>query len=174
MANEEKFVGHTLMENLFKYFNLEEKFFIDINLLEENYQKMMLEVHPDILMTQDQSLSSTLNRKYAILKSDISRIEHILQLKNIDLSNEHISDNIFLMEQFELREELESLSKLEDYKEFLKFVKQKYKNTLQEIASFLDDNTRFETSERIISLYNRIKFLHSIKNDIKSHIAKAL
>lgn len=104
-------------QNYFQLFGIAEQFDIDLNRLADTYREIQRNTHPDRHAHEskrDQRLSmqytATVNDAYQTLKSPLKRAIHLLQLKGLDLaadSSTHM-DPEFLMQQIELRENLES------------------------------------------------------------------
>ncbi len=101
--------------NYFQLFNLEQKFSIELDKLNERYQTLQRTVHPDKFAhatKQDQLMavkkSTLVNDAYQTLKNPLKRAEYMLVLRKVDLPSEQssFSDNSFLMRQMELREML--------------------------------------------------------------------
>jgi molecular chaperone HscB len=101
--------------NYFQLFNLELKFSIELDKLNERYQTLQRTVHPDKFAhatKQDQLMavkkSTLVNDAYQTLKNPLKRAEYMLVLRKVDLPSEQssFSDNSFLMRQMELREML--------------------------------------------------------------------
>jgi molecular chaperone HscB len=101
--------------NYFQLFNLEQKFSIELDKLNERYQTLQRTVHPDKFAQatkQDQLMavkkSTLVNDAYQTLKNPLKRAEYMLVLRKVDLPSEQssFSDNSFLMRQMELREML--------------------------------------------------------------------
>ena len=103
--------------NFFEIFNLPYTYDLDLEQLEERYQQLVLELHPDLYTTssrldkkQSRESSAWLNQAYSILHAPSSRAEYLLTLlthgKKFD--QRRLPDG-FLEEIFVLQESLEAL-----------------------------------------------------------------
>ncbi len=103
--------------NFFEILNLSYTYDLDLELLEERYQQLVIELHPDFYANsskldkkQSRESSAWLNQAYHILKAPISRAEYLLELltqgKKFDQQR---LPNGFLEEVFVLQESLEEL-----------------------------------------------------------------
>ncbi len=105
-----------LEADFFSLFNLPEKFDIDLSTLAERYRDLQKKTHPDRFSAgfeRERLLASQLaahaNEAYQTLKSDLPRAKYLLSLKTNDWQDEQasVSDPTLLMEQMELRDELD-------------------------------------------------------------------
>ncbi len=102
----------------FELFGLPESFEVDTAIMADRYRAMQTELHPDRYASsseQERRLSvqgaSWINEAYETLKDPLSRARYLLQLKGIDIDadKDMSSDPDFLMQQIELREQLEQI-----------------------------------------------------------------
>lgn len=105
-------------KNHFELFGLSAAFDIDTDELAVRYRELQRRVHPDKFANasdQDRRLSlqmtALINEGFQTLKDPIRRGRYLLSLRGIDLGDETDTtmDPAFLMEQMELREELEEV-----------------------------------------------------------------
>jgi molecular chaperone HscB len=103
-------------KNFFELFGLPVGYIIDTDQLAARYRELQRVVHPDRYASasgQERRISmqgaAQVNEAYQTLKDPIRRAGYLLSLKGIDmdLQKETTRDGEFLMEQLELREELE-------------------------------------------------------------------
>lgn len=103
--------------NFFTLLQLPETFVIDLEKLDQNYQTIQKEIHPDRFASFDdeaklESVKKTAqaNDAYQTLKSPIRRAEYLLLLQGINIHDEKYKavPQAFLMQQMEWREELET------------------------------------------------------------------
>ncbi len=100
----------------FERFGLEPSMEVDLAELERRYLDLSRRLHPDRMIskgpkTQSRALvlSSQLNRAYGALKDERLRAEHLLALRGGKTADQDKrTPAAFLMEQMELREELEA------------------------------------------------------------------
>lgn len=107
----------------FTLFGLPVHYDVDGSLLLSRYQELQRQFHPDRFATQPErerllavQQAATVNDAYQSLKHPLKRAEYMLSLHGFDLGNEQhtMRDTTFLMEQLELREQLDAISHQED------------------------------------------------------------
>lgn len=107
----------------FTLFGLPVGFTINSELLATRYQELQRQFHPDKYASRPQaelllavSQSATINQAWQTLRHPLLRAEYILSLNGFDLANEQLTvrDTAFLMEQLDLREELENIEQAKD------------------------------------------------------------
>ncbi len=103
----------------FTLFGLPVHYDVDGSLLLSRYQELQRQFHPDRFATQPErerllavQQAATVNDAYQLLKHPLKRAEYMLSLHGFDLGNEQhtMRDTAFLMEQLELREQLDAIS----------------------------------------------------------------
>lgn len=112
-----------LSKNYFELFGLPVDFIIDGTALAERYRDLQRVVHPDRYANgteQEQRLSlqqaTRINQAYETLRNPVTRAQYLLSLHGIDMQaeKETTRDTAFLMEQLQLREELEQARHADD------------------------------------------------------------
>lgn len=107
----------------FTLFGLPIRYDVDGSLLVSRFQELQRQFHPDRFAAspeRDRLLAlqqaATINNAYQALKHPLKRAEYMLSLHGFDLSNEQhtLRDTAFLMEQLELREELDAIAQRAD------------------------------------------------------------
>jgi molecular chaperone HscB len=105
-------------KNYFDLFGLPMSYIVDGNALSERYRELQRVVHPDRFANateQERRLSvqsaALVNEAFETLKDPIARASYLLLLHGIEMDtlNESTQDMSFLMQQMELREELEEI-----------------------------------------------------------------
>ena len=111
------------MQNHFELFGLPAAFALDKEVLEKAYREIQSQVHPDRFAhagdaERRASLQWTtrVNEAYRILKNPVQRAKHILELHGVDVEFETNTQmpTDFLLQQLELREELEAATAKKD------------------------------------------------------------
>jgi molecular chaperone HscB len=104
--------------NYFELFGLPQTYQVDPTALAERYRELQRVIHPDRFAhasDREKRLSmqgaAHINQAYQTLKDPIGRARYLLSLHGIDIEGQSRThrDPEFLMEQMELREELESV-----------------------------------------------------------------
>ncbi|MTD37785.1 co-chaperone HscB [Erwinia sp. CPCC 100877] len=107
----------------FTLFGLPVRYTLDSASLAARYQELQRKFHPDNYASRPEaeqlqavSRSATINQAWQTLRHPLSRAEYMLSLQGYDLANEQqtVRDTAFLMEQLELREELDDIEQARD------------------------------------------------------------
>src|SRR4249920_1676319 len=111
------------MQNHFELFGLSPAYGLDEQILEKAYREIQAEVHPDRFAhagdaERRASLQWTtrVNEAYRTLRDPVQRGRHLLELHGVDVAFETNTQmpTDFLMQQLELREELEAATGKKD------------------------------------------------------------
>lgn len=107
----------------FTLFGLPQSFEIDAAQLTARFQELQRQFHPDRFASQPErerlqalQQAATINQGYQALRQPLPRAEYLLSLHGFDINNEQhtMRDTTFLMEQLELREELDAIESAPD------------------------------------------------------------
>ncbi len=107
----------------FTLFGLPVRFELDSRTLAARYQELQRKFHPDNYASRPEAeqlqavtQSATINQAWQTLRHPLPRAEYILSLHGYFLANEQqtVRDTAFLMEQLELREELDDIEQARD------------------------------------------------------------
>lgn len=110
-------------QNYFELFGLPVDFQIDQNLMHDNHQKLQSAFHPDRFVNgteQEKRLAvqkaAWINEAYETLHDPVKRARYMLEIGGLPLNDEHetTGDTAFLMEQIELREEMDECRSCKD------------------------------------------------------------
>ena len=96
---------------------------LDQNLLEERFQQIVGELHPDLYMNsskEDQRLSerasTLLNQAFEVLKDPFKRAKYLIKTKGKELEwNERVLPQGFLEEMFALQEQFDEMEENQDH-----------------------------------------------------------
>ncbi|WP_210473777.1 co-chaperone HscB [Vibrio crassostreae] len=162
--------------NHFELFGLPLQFQLDGSLLSSQFRDLQRQFHPDkfaIASERDRLLAvqkaAQINDAYQVLKNPISRAEYLLVQHGEDIRGEQqtMQDPMFLMEQMELREELEDIADSSDPEDalfaFEGKVSKMYKQQLSAIQQELDSEAWLEAADRV----RKLKFIAKLKNEIE-------
>ncbi|CDT92934.1 Co-chaperone protein hscB [Vibrio coralliirubri] len=162
--------------NHFELFGLPLQFQLDGSLLSSQFRDLQRQFHPDKFATaseRDRLLAvqkaAQINDAYQVLKNPISRAEYLLVQHGEDIRGEQqtLQDPMFLMEQMELREELEDIADSSDPEDalfaFEGKVSKMYKQQLSAIQQELDSEAWLEATDRV----RKLKFIAKLKNEIE-------
>ncbi|EKO3801504.1 co-chaperone HscB [Vibrio harveyi] len=162
--------------NHFELFGLPSQFQLDGSLLSSQFRELQKRFHPDNFATASErdrlmavQKAAQINDAYQILKHPISRAEYILAENGTEIRGEQqtMQDPMFLMEQMELREELEDIADSSDPEsalfDFDSKVSKMYKQHLANVEQELDQGLWAEAADRV----RKLKFIAKLKNEIE-------
>ncbi len=162
--------------NYFELFGLPTQFQLDGSLLSSQFRELQKRFHPDNFATaseRDRLMSvqktAEINDANQVLKSPISRAEYLLSLNGVELRGEQqtLRDPMFLMEQLELREELEAIIESSDPEsalfDFDSKVEKMYKQHLNQVEQELNGQ-QWDTAADTV---RKLKFIAKLKNEIE-------
>ncbi|MEH6577505.1 MAG: Fe-S protein assembly co-chaperone HscB [Amphritea sp.] len=144
-----------IKQNYFEFLGLPEVYSLDQQTLAEHSRELQKTLHPDKfshLSDRERRLSvqytAYLNEATATLKSPLQRGQYLLYLKGIDTFSESSVqlDPIFLMQQMELREALESVRDEADPDAALEHLQGVVDAELAELRS--DFKTQYEVGDK--------------------------
>ncbi len=162
--------------NHFELFGLPTQFQLDGGLLSSQFRELQKRFHPDNFATASErdrlmavQKAAQINDAYQVLKHPISRAEYLLAENGVEIRGEQqtMQDPLFLMEQMELREELESIPSQNDPDsalfDFDGKVSKMYKQHLRDVEQELNDNSWSQAADRV----RKLKFIAKLKNEIE-------
>ncbi|UGA55360.1 co-chaperone HscB [Vibrio sp. VB16] len=156
----------------FELFGLPIQYELDGSLLSSKFRDLQRQFHPDnfaMASERDRLLSvqkaAQINDAYQALKQPITRAEYILMLNGFDIKGEQktLQDPVFLMEQMELREELENIASEDDLFDFDNKVSKMYKQILLDVKKELDESLWEQATDRV----RKLKFIVKLKNEVE-------
>ena len=166
-----------MTQNFFTLLNLPEAFVVDLKKLDQHYQAVQKEIHPDRFASLNdeakmESVKKTaqLNDAYQTLKSSIRRAEYLLHLYGFDINDEKYTavPQDFLLQQMEWREELETHTKNKEALEKLaSVVAIKKKQKIDLLPTYFDKKNNLPEAIKITRELNFIE-------KIEQHISDAL
>ena len=170
-----------MSQNFFNLLQCPETFVIDLEKLDQNYQNIQKEIHPDRFasFSDEAKLESVkktaqVNDAYQTLKSPIRRAEHLLQLRGINIHDEKYTavPQAFLMQQMEWREELETHKHNKLALEALATDIEKTKNEMvNKLPDFFKDKDHLD---RAIETTRELNFIEKIEQHIHDALIEIL
>lgn len=162
-------------KNYFELFGLPVDFAIDGAELASRYRELQRAVHPDRFASgteQEKRLSmqgaSRINDAFDTLKHPLSRVRYMLELQGIDVAGAsgNTSDTMFLMEQIELREELEAAKGQADpygaVAELMDRIQGLIQQQLDEVVAHLEAATA-ESLGQAMDIHQKLQFLYKLR-----------
>ncbi|MDG1436242.1 MAG: Fe-S protein assembly co-chaperone HscB [Rickettsiaceae bacterium] len=163
--------------NHFELLDLEQKYDIDLRLLQKQYLAKQALYHPDRvdndeLKSKNLDISMQLNEAYKILKDDYARAEYLLSLSGQKFDDQQLKEVLSrkaLEALMESHEELDSMDKLSELQD-LKVLKLKEKSDLVEELKecFVQKNM---TKALEITIY--LKYLTNLVKNIEFKVKHA-
>ncbi|MHC8404008.1 co-chaperone HscB [Pseudomonas sp. TMB3-21] len=156
----------------FALFELQPSFNLDLDQLATRYRELARGVHPDRFADaseREQRLaleqSASLNEAYQTLKNPPKRARYLLAMNGGELPLEvTVHDPEFLLQQMELREELEDLADLDGVAAFKRRLKLAQDELNQSFAACWDDAAQREQAERLM---RRMQFLDKLTYEVR-------
>ncbi|MEX0333743.1 co-chaperone HscB [Vibrio tubiashii] len=162
--------------NYFELFGLPSQFNLDGSLLSSQFRELQKQFHPDNFATASErdrlmavQKAAEINDAYQVLKNPISRAEYILSENGVEIRGEQqtMQDPMFLMEQMELREELEDISSSSDAEDalfdFESKVSKMFKQQLTATERDLNQTDWQQAADRV----RKLKFIAKLQNEIE-------
>ncbi|GAC15140.1 co-chaperone HscB [Aliiglaciecola lipolytica] len=165
--------------NFFTLFGLPENFQVDKTQLANVYQSLAKVTHPDRFSNaggQEKLMAvqknAQVNDGYQILKNPLSRAEHLLELRGIELQHETqtMQDPTFLMQQMEWREHLSEVDDAADPEQALadldKDVAIHSKQHFETLSELLEEQTE-QANALAAAEVRKLKFLNKLHKEIE-------
>lgn len=162
--------------NHFELFGLPNQFELDNNTLSETFRDLQRRFHPDKFASASErdrlmavQKAAEINDAYQTLKSPIARAEYILALQGVDIRAEQqtMSDPMFLMEQMELREEIEIIAQSDEPEsalfDFDSKVQKMYQQQLVQLKTQLENEQWDSAADGV----RKLKFVHKLRYEIE-------
>ena len=163
----------------FELFGFPELYDLDLAELANRFRKLQSAIHPDKFASASDAerrlsvqKSALINEAYLALRSPLERARYMLKLRGLDLSNDTTTsmDPEFLMQQMELREELELVRRSDDPVAQLDKVSGKIEQILDEEKQAVSDIFADENSdlEKIADYVRRMQFLCKLRQEVEA------
>ena len=166
-----------LKQDYFSLFNLPVSFTIELDELQSRYRQLQRLLHPDRYASasdQERRISvqqtAHLNEAFHSLRDIPRRARYLLELKGISFDDDKDThfDGAFLMQQMELREELEAIAQaddpLEKISQFLAELEQYRQAMYSELKLLFADETseNLQTAKQTVQ---KIRFLNRLQQE---------
>ncbi len=165
-----------LSRDYFSLFGFEPAMAIDASLLQQRFQQLQSEYHPDKYSAssdqqsrQAMQISSLLNEAFQTLKDPVKRAIYLLQLNGIDLNTETDTrmDSGFLMEQMELREKMENIAQSEEGLDQIDQLSAQVKKQLTQMMNEVADQIQSSNWQQARDLLRKVQFMSKIQQECK-------
>jgi len=163
----------------FELFAIPVDYQIDLAIVNKNYLDLQRAVHPDrhansssrdkLLAVQN---AAEINDALQTLKHPVKRAEYMLSELGVDIRAEQqtLQDPLFLMQQMELREELEELSSSSDpdaaiaqFEQQIKQLDNQYSAQLAEQLASADEQQWQQAADNI----RKLKFVYKLRDELE-------
>ncbi len=129
-------------QNYFEIFQLPREFHLDVTELGERFRQLQKSVHPDKFVNAtnrekrfSMQWATQINSAYATLKAALPRAIYMLGLDGMDITDNPVLDPVFLLQQIDLREELEEIERMDGPLSTL----DKFKAEVEKVMSSLEE-----------------------------------
>lgn len=181
MSNALSLNEQDLKQDFFTLFQCEQQFEVDPNHLSNRYRELQKIAHPDRFASgNDQEkrfaaqMTSRINQAYDTLKHPLKRAIYLLEQSDIDIEHNPTLDPMFLMEQIELREEMEDIGEAgEDGLPRLDEFRAKAKAVLAELEAEFVSAYPASLDEAEQAVY-KMQFIHKLLHEAKQLEEKIL
>ncbi|MEZ9233777.1 co-chaperone HscB [Vibrio amylolyticus] len=162
--------------NHFELFGLPIQFPLDGSLLSSQFRELQKRFHPDNFATsseRDRLMSvqqaAQINDAYQALKNPISRAEYLLTISGYELESEQqtMQDPLFLMDQMELREELEDIESASDAEDKLFDFEQRISKLFKQELGNLEAALEKAEWSLAANLVRKLKFIDKLLQQIE-------
>ena len=164
--------------NYFELYNLPAQFEIDLDKLKQHYQTLQKLTHPDRFASASEqqkrmylTKNAQVNDAYSVLRSPVSRGEHLLALRGLELASEQdtVGDVNFLMQQMEWREALEEANSVDALASLASENSQEIETQKASISVLLEKNTARDNEQAADEL-RKMKFMLKLASEIDAKI----
>ncbi|MBQ4832681.1 co-chaperone HscB [Pseudoalteromonas sp. MMG010] len=163
----------------FKLFAIPVDYNVDLALVNKNYLDLQRAVHPDRhanASSRDKLMAvqsaAEINDALQTLKHPVKRAEYMLSELGVDIRAEQqtLQDPLFLMQQMELREELEELTSATDvdaaiaqFEEKIKQLNTQYSAQLAEQLASNNEQAYQQAADNI----RKLKFVYKLRDELE-------
>ena len=168
-----------LEKNYFELFGLSPQFTVDLPDLATRFRELQKKFHPDKFARSSDSerrmasqMAAQINAAYQSLKSPLERGRYLLKMSGIELDDEKDTqmNPVFLIEQMELREQLESVTDSTDPHGFLTQLETEIGQALNTRITELEDLFSAADEEQLLqarNLLREMQFLEKLRKEIE-------
>lgn len=164
-------------KNYFELFGLPVSYIVDANALSDRYRDLQRIVHPDRFANatdQERRLSvqgaALINEALETLKDPIARGSYLLTLHGVemDAQNESTQDMGFLMQQMELREQLEEVRRQDDPYEAVLDISNRVNKQITSLVGQMAVQFETPTDDQLAAareILRKMRFLQKLRSE---------
>ncbi|MBQ0957144.1 co-chaperone HscB [Serratia symbiotica] len=167
----------------FTLFGLPVRYPVDASLLTSRFQDLQRQFHPDRFACQPErerlialQQATTINQAYQTLKHPLKRAEYMLSLYGFDLANEQhtLRDTAFLIEQLELREELDAIERKADAESLLAEFDMRLNDTIKQRSALMVQQLNGERWSEAADTVRKLRFSDKLQQQVEQLTEKLL
>ncbi|NIG98358.1 MAG: co-chaperone HscB [Serratia symbiotica] len=167
----------------FTLFGLSVRYSVDASLLTSRFQDLQRQFHPDRFACQPErerltalQQATTINQAYQMLKHPLKRAEYMLSLYGFDLANEQhtLRDTAFLIEQLELREELDAIERKADAESLLAEFDMRLNDTIKQRSALMVKQLNGERWSEAADTVRKLRFSDKLQQQVEQLTEKLL
>ena len=164
-------------QNFFELFGLPLDYRIDEQMLHDNHQKLQAAFHPDRYAAgsdQERRIAvqqaSRINEAYDTLHNPVQRAQYMLKLAGIEINDQETTqDTTFLMEQIELREEMDQCRSCQDPMRCCDHITGKLDQRSDEYASQFESLYQQQKFDDAYKISRKMQFIERIGEQIDDY-----
>ncbi len=166
-----------LNSNFFELFEHAVSYDVDLQKIQQQYMELQKQVHPDKFAggsDQEKRISmqqtSWINEALTTLKDPVLRASYLLELKGLDikLENETTMDAVFLMQQLEMREQLENIKDTDDPLAVLDEMASEIKNTSKAMMESFSRSYEAGQLDDAREWIRKLQFMEKAKKEVNT------
>jgi molecular chaperone HscB len=164
-----------LSQNYFELFGLEPAFDIDRERLQQQQRSLQASYHPDRHVNASErdrrlsmQLASWINQAYETLQDPVKRTRYLLELSGAEIPDDSTTtaDTEFLMEQIELREQVDACRQHEDGLQRSEQIEQRLQQRASDLAGeFVAAFEQADFTNATVA-YRKMQFIERIKQQL--------
>jgi molecular chaperone HscB len=166
-----------LSSNFFELFGLPVQFDMDTASLTQRYRELQRTVHPDKFANAPDSerrlsvqMAAHINEGFQTLKNPLARARYLLEQKGVALDEQNAGlDNMFLMEQMELREAMEAVKTAPEPEEALQQVAHdiasRSKALMADLAQLFQQGDG-DSLQQALDIVRKLQFFHRLEEEV--------
>ncbi|NIH16073.1 co-chaperone HscB [Serratia symbiotica] len=167
----------------FTLFGLPVCYPVDASLLTSRFQDLQRQFHPDRFACQPErerlialQQAATINQAYQTLKHPLKCAEYMLYLYGFDLANEQhtLRDTAFLIEQLELREELDAIKHKADAESLLAEFDMRLNDTIKRRSALMVQQLNGERWSEAADTVRKLRFSDKLQQEVEQLTEKLL
>ena len=160
----------------FSIFDLPVDFDVDLNLLSQRYREIQKQVHPDKYANSGDAeqllavqAAAEVNDAFETLKSPLARAEYMVMEHGFDVRHEQatIKDGMFLMQQMELREELEEITDASDVETAFDDFYEDVKQLIDEYTTQFKGHFKQQSYMDAAAAVRKLRFIYKLHDEAR-------